>query len=305
MARRRRALARCVDPGLCEEGRLRHRCGYCRTVERKRRNDAVREPKRKEREMLQKMTSEERTSYRNAQKLALRARQYANDSTMIRGQSTRTTLLTLPLEIRQQIYKILYQCRNWIYIERTTPPPMDGKSKLHHVCRLLRLELDTYFYERNYFVFRTLSAIESWRHRHTPKLSSMFFIELRAPSPLPIRDLAEQGLFQRLKTLVLQRPKLHNRENEEDVLQSYRHLEEGPSPWEDGLLLVWRQPELIVNCLEQFRHGIVEWIQVYGAGYYRASKYVISFCTEREEDEPEWSDRSWTPINVAVSQPCS
>jgi hypothetical protein len=267
------------------------------------------------------MNPGDRADYLAAQQDALQARIDANNDSMMGEEDSPTNLLTLPPEIREQIYRGLDSVlSHWVQVVKSKFPMVNSYflGGLYRVCRLLHREIDEYLYKHAKVEFMTVPALELWRARYAHRLNVMTRICLNASNPLPIVEVAVHGNFSKLRTLWLERPCENNGGDYMwDVEHSYRRYGDysvrkptdrfgerrgdgaGLKPWTEILLLVWRQPEFIINSLEQFRGGTVQWELPADGLILNRGKYCLRF--EVEDKQGLWASAWWRPIDVSVS----
>jgi hypothetical protein len=308
----------------CRNDPLEHRCGYC--IHKHERQEAIRarkarhrELKRKQNERLRNMSPGDRADYLSAEQDALQARIEANIGSMMGEKDSPTNFLTLPPEIREQIYRELESGYCSIEIVKSKPPKLDSYylGALYRVCELLHHEIDRYLYKFHHVQFMTVPALELWRNKYAYRLALMEWVSLKASTPLPIVDVARKGNFSRLRTLWLERScesksgdyvweaeHAYRRYGDRSFHQlTTRYADrwgDGPGlkPWNEDLLLIWRQPELIINNLEQFRGGMVQWQMPADGLVLKRGKYSIRF--EVKEQPGTWFT-AWRSIDVSVS----
>jgi hypothetical protein len=303
------AFSRC-DPSQRCGGLLKNRCTYCKERldeidARKRENQDLRLA---EKEMLKRMSREERAAHRTALKVALQKRADANNLAMELRPGQAANLLTLPPEIRAQIYDLLYDFGSDEHVEVFTrrPPIRRLPAKLHQVCRIFRLEIDARFYDQQTFAFNSVAAMDLWRKKHGDRLALMRSVELYSISPLPIVEVAKQGYFQQLKSLTLDRPTSQGSYVADpglEVARLYQRMSPGfEHLWLPHHLLAWRQIEVVVEHLPQFRDGVVEWTRIRkgtARGAYYCDRYSVRYRSESRDAIN--SKGVWLPVDVLVS----
>ncbi|KAK5070040.1 hypothetical protein LTR64_001874 [Lithohypha guttulata] len=232
------------------------------------------------------MTPEEHTAFRRAYERRI---EINNDAMQKRGLAN---LLTLPPEVRQMIYKYLFDYSDTTEIIARKYFVRPNDAKLHQVCRLLKAEIDEDFYTRQTFTFKTIPALDLWSKIHRDRLSLMQRIELCSSSPSIIVPFTEQ--CPRLKILITERHKIEHYDFEADVPRLYQlDLATDDTFWTLDTLLMWRQPEAILEAIPRFRLGCVE----YSLRKNDRDRYRLRFCTDRLV-AANTKTCEWTPINV-------
>jgi hypothetical protein len=134
----------------------------------------------------------------------------------------------------------------------------------------------------------------------------MRFVELYSVSPLLVVEVAKQGHSQQLKSLTLDRPASQGSFVADlglEVARLYRRSSPGfEHLWLPHHLLVWRQVELVVAHLAQFREGTIKWSNFpkgNARGAYYCDRYSIRFRSEPTDASD--SEQLWLPVDVPVS----
>jgi hypothetical protein len=304
--------------------RLEYRCRFC--IHEHEKQEAIRarkerycELKRKQKERLKKMSPGDRADYLAAQQDGLQARIEANICSMKGEKDSPTNFLTLPPEIRQQIYREIESGYCSVKIVKSKPPKLDSYflAALYRVCQLLHHEVGEYLYKIHHVHFMTVPALELWSDQYAYRLALMEWVSFNASTPLPIVQVASKGNFGRLRTLWIERPRQSKSGDYVwEVEHSYRRYGdrsfhqlstsyadrwgEGPGlkPWNENLLLIWRQPEFIIDNLEQFRGGTVQWQMPVDRLLLKRGRYSLRF--EVEKQDGTWCT-AWRSIDVSVS----
>lgn len=292
-------LKSCKNNRSCDDWKLKYKCAYCKPIAQRKLDAKERvrqlrkEEKKKQREILQKMTPKQRAALRQARRDTAVVHADTNDCAMGSGRS----FLSLPPEIRYGVYAHLFDKDDVLFVIATQPytiPRHPDFTGLYQVCRLLRVEMERYFHTYHEVVFQTGPGLTLWNKKKSEHLLWMHTVEFE-PKVYPSLNRSTLQHFQNLTRLILQLPvSTYDR----CTTDQYRGLNTHTG-WEH--LLAWRLLEVIVDVLPQFHgdNGVVQCRLRPSPSELRfqaASKYPRKVKNSRREYDPDWL---WHDVDVA------
>lgn len=273
--------------------------GKARRVLKNQRAKQRKEAREQERQKWKSLTLEERQAIRTAHMCRVSQSTDINN-VAITGQGA-TGLLTLPPEIRNQIYDAMSLTDGVVEVTATRPVfrYQNLVGVLQAVCRLLRDELETYSLTHHTFRFKTDQALSLWCRKHSDKLRLITKIELLG-SPVPLQ-IADKDCFQNLRCLLVDHkgPKSEALpDNGDTTYDLYRFdLSEYvyqfcPSRY---TLLLWRHLEIVLDVIPQFRDGCI------GSSMFHSfmGKHRVWFrCKNSPAD---YESNSWQKVDIELT----
>lgn len=259
MPRRKQGpLTSCKHGGRCAGWSIRYKCAFC-AVEHQDKGRAKarakkirRAPLEQQRAMLRNMSVKERAAWRRRQKIALAGRALKNDDAMVTGNS----LLSLPPEIRDEIYGHLFEETGRIHITASyyrIGSPQSDTYRLRQVCRLQRNEVESYIYKTRSITFATRHGMAAWTKKWPGRLSVMrtAISNFNCVSTLPTAS----AYLHNLRVLVIHQWSENCYSHPSKDIYSERYNSTRVSL---ETLLAWRLPEAIARALPRFDQGIVQ-----------------------------------------------
>ncbi|KPI45967.1 uncharacterized protein AB675_836 [Cyphellophora attinorum] len=275
--------------------------------------------------LMRAMRPDERKILKAAEHATAQANLNLNNQSTITKTGAKPTFLALPVEVRWLIYNHLSGCQRKINLFSTKRSPffrswVSRFPDLSLVCQQLKAEVDRHFLETQTYAFQNVPAVKRWCNKDQVKVSTMRHVEFCFNTPMLLMNVTStrEG-FKNLKELTIRRTwtwksdlTCTDRESEDHVRQSYLpHLREDAGWFQsqgdisNNMLLVWRQPEIVLHCLPQFQTGVIEWAptpEEWRNGIYSVRFRVHDF---KPSHHAQLDTKRWKPIDLTRSRTIS